>query len=274
MDIVISDSEGSSKGRSFRGSVVGFIDAPSVFPSAYNAARNVRPVLLALAASSAQSRPLVANVQLGGKLRVGRNPLGGYSQNEGSFVEILRSAEYHTASQALPGVVVTTFFLPDLFVTDPGMVDPAGAAFVLATPTAQVPAPDPALVAWVAVKACPASNPKGRAYPKPEDIAAVLPYAPFFFAMLDRRTRLPIPPDPRFRAQLLVAMLREGAAGRLGRYKGWEAREGWGYVSESQGSVHGREDLGLREVLLCKASHEKLAELLVSELALFSIAPS
>jgi len=257
----------SGKGRCFQGSLVGYIDAPTLYDSARNANRNIRPVLLAVAATKAQSRPFVSNLQLGAGAKVARNPSGSGGLSEGRVIEVLRSGGFAAIHQDLGTVVASTLFLPDLFVRDPGMVDPSQIGFIVAPPADSLPPVDPVLVAW-AMKAQPKANKHGKALPKPEDAARVAPYVQTFFAMLDRRTRAPIPPDPRFRMQFLMACLREGLAGFLPEVTDYREKSWGSYAGEV--CVHNAAGMGLRHVLAMRASHEAFTDGLVEEVGRFA----
>lgn len=171
MDLTIETKKGS-KGRSFSAYMLGWIDAPRFFEAGTNG-KNTRPVWLSVLASEGESRPFCRNLQLG-KVAASRV----------EKFELLKTAGYQVRHQRVPEGVISTFFLPDLFVINPGMVDPDQIKFIML--------PDPH---WLEQQ----SDPEGA-------------LALLFLAYLDRRCRFPMPPDVGFAQKLLHACLEEGLA--------------------------------------------------------------
>jgi hypothetical protein len=220
------------KGRSFRATLVSYVEARRLWPAGND---TIRPVHMTLAGSDQELRPFVAN------LRTGKKAVCGYKSRE--RYEVLKSAGFQCAWQRTSKGSVVTLFAPDLFCLDPGMVDPKGVSFVM------LPAR-----AWLkpTAVALPPCVPEERA----ED---VLRSASLFIAYLDRRTRCPLIPDERFYVQVLANALDQGLASfsRKNRYA-----SSWG-----EGSLVevGTEDAGLAPGILFSSTHETLETFLAEQ---------
>jgi len=112
-----------------------------------------------------------------------------------------------------------------------------------------------------------------RAWLKPVDVAVpacvpeerrdgALGLAPLVIAYLERRTRCPLVPDPRFYVQVLAHALDQGLASFGSTSKGYYSRA-WG---ESSALVEeGTEDIGLAPGVVWSSSHETLETFLAEQ---------
>lgn len=251
----------SGKGRSFSGTVLAYATANGLWDG--GGAGSLRPAFLQLAASEDEARPLLANLQ-GGRKALMR---GEDCASKGTHVELLRSAGYVFRAQRFPEGVVLTAYLHGLFVFDPGLVDPAGVSFVLLPSQARLEAEaarfDAAAVE-AHVRRCGFASTDARLLPH------LAPMAALFCAAIERRTTLPILPDPRFWAQVYCACLAVGAAswGISSRHSDPPV----GTFGES-GRLGFREvdtrDVGLAAGVACRVSHEALGDLLAEQVTLF-----
>lgn len=216
-----------------------------------------------LAASEDELRPFVAN------LRCGRPAVfAGGGRTEQKF-ECLKTAGYRWTMQRTTEGAVTTFFLPDLFCLDPGMVDPKGVGFVVLPPKE-----------WLAEQDLPSSDAVAHvlrlgyerpgkyaddAYPESaeEHLAALTPVAALWCAYLDRRTRCPLIADTRWYLQVLVAALERGIA-QQARARRYDRKYRAGGFHE-----HGVADVGLVAPVLCHCSHEVLEAFLAEQVATY-----
>jgi hypothetical protein len=173
-------SDPTKKGRSFTARCVALVVADHMWASGNS--DNVRPIWAQFVGSDAEMRPFATNMVLGRKLEKSG---GSRRASASDRIEFLKSAGYQLAWQREPEGTILTAFLPDLFRLDPGMVDPAGAAFVMLTPRW-----------WLEAQTLPA------------DAAC----ASLFAAMLDRRTRCPLPADVTFYQQMMAAAIEQGLA--------------------------------------------------------------
>lgn len=232
---IVIEPQKEGKGRSFRATLLSYVEAGVLWPRGND---TFRPVHMTLAGSDNELRPFVAN------LRTGKKAVAGYKGRE--KYEVLKSAGFQCAWQRHALGSLVTIFAPDLFCLDPGMVDPKGVSFVL------LPSREWLKPSSVALPAC---VPEAQA----DDVRAL---APLFIAYLDRRTRCPLIPDERFYAQVLANALEQGLAtfSRKTEYGNTE----WG--------VHGRgfrevgiEDAGYARGVLFHASHETLEAFLAEQ---------
>lgn len=231
---LVIEPQKEGKGRSFRATLVSYVEAPGMLPKGND---TTRPVFMVLAGSDNELRPFVAN------LRLGRKATTGYKSRE--KYEILKSAGFQCAWQRAALGSLVTLFAPDLFCLDPGMVDPKGVSFVL------LPAKSWLGPLAVRLPAC-----------VPEDCEAdVRALAPLFIAYLDRRTRCPLIPDERFYAQVLAHALDEGLASFAGGSS--YGRDAWGVNGGLK--VVDIEAAGYGRALLFRSSHEQLETFLAEQ---------
>lgn len=233
-------SEG--KGRSFSATLVAYVRADLLFSAALGADAT-RPIFIALAGTDQELRPFVAN------LRTGRKAEHGYKGRE--KYEVLKSAAFQTSwHRTLKGTLVS-LFAPDLFALDPGMVDPKGISFCILPSKA-----------WL--------KPSSVEVPDcvPEDrVDIVRGLAPLFIAYLDRRTRCPLIPDPRFYVQVLANALDQGLA-TFARDDANYWKQGWG-EHDSRFVEYGTEALGMAPGIAFRCSHEDLEVFLAEQVKNF-----
>lgn len=258
--LTIETGDGS-KGRSFSAMVLAYATGSGLWEG--GAAETTRPVFLQLACSEAEARPVLANLQAGRKAVM----RGEECLSKGDRVELLRSAGYVFRQQRFAEGVILTAYLHELFVFDPGLVDQAGVRFVLMPPRARLDA-EAARFDRGAVEAH--VRRLGYASEDPRLWCWLAPMAALFCAALARRSPLPIPPDPRFWAQLYCAALATGLAS-------------WGistrYGNPDRGTFGEAGALGFREVdtgavglapgVACMVSHALLEQLLAEQVTLF-----
>lgn len=239
MKKLVIQQQKEGKGRAFTATLVACVEAREILPRGNDA---VRPIFLSLVGSDSELRPFVAN------LRTGKKAEHGYKGRE--RYEILKSAGYQCAWQRTSKGTLATLFAPDLFCLDPGMVDPKGVVFCL------LPARS-----WLR----PLDVPVPDCVPE-ERMADVLGLAPLFVAYLDRRTRCPLIPDPRFYVQILAHALDQGLA-RFSRTAASRYGQSWGESSYYEEA--GTEDLGLAPGLFFHAGHDVLEQFLADEVKAF-----
>lgn len=228
------------KGRSFGATLVSYVEHRDLVPRGGD---TIRPVFLALAGSDNELRPFVAN------LRTGKKAETGYKSRE--KYEVLKSAGYQVTWQRTPKGSLVTLFAPDLFALDPGMVDPRGVMFCILPARRWLRPADAALPV-------PECVPEERA----DDVRRL---APLFAAYLDRRTRCPLIPDPRFYVQLLANALDEGLAWWGSRPESWQRP----WATSLTFTEYGTDELGLAPGVCCRVGHEALETFLANQVALF-----
>lgn len=244
----------SGKGRSFQATLLAHVNADALWAGGGTATEVTRPVWMMLGGSDNELRPFVANLQTG---RKADHPGGSKYQGTSRF-EVLKSAGYHYAWQRTPVGTAVTIFLPDLFRLDPGMVDPKGIQFCLLPSRDWVTPPDPQAEAFLAKLKVPTEDPA---------VLHALTLAPLFIAYLDRRTRCPLIPDPRFYALVLVQALTKGLAS-------WSVNDhfgsrNWGEHRELSYREHSTTNVGYARGLVFKSTHEEFEAFLAEQVKLF-----
>lgn len=245
-----------------------------------------RPVWLQVAGLETELRPFLANLRAGRKAEL---EVRGHVQNNPERFELLRSGGYAYATQRgvdAAGSQVVTAFLPDLFLVDPGMVDPAGVRFVCLTPRWWADAEEQALAAdtelctrlWGHWKKLSRVVGDGAAVPPGfeltiEEVVGLLPQAARFVAYLDRRTRRPVVPRPEFFLQLYLAALYHRLATLASpaeRHLYRDETDAWGWARHDKYFVEvDTAEAGLRPGVACQVKHADLDAFLAAQVQLF-----
>lgn len=176
---------GTGKGRSFKVSLLGFITADGYHTA--GSGRAYRPAYLSIAESDAQVRAFVANLRTGREAEV-RDAAGNLLPK---MLETPRGLglRWHFKKMDRPaGVTVATGYLPDLCDLDPGILQ-EDIRLLFAPPR------------WWVERELAA--PSIQALPEAIRREAVI--GQLFAAFLDKRSPLPIVPDPLFHRRLYVA---------------------------------------------------------------------
>jgi hypothetical protein len=260
---------GNGKGRSFSALCLATVDADFVSP--LGNADTSRPVFAMFAGSDTELRPFMTNLRLGRRCEIG----GGSGYRSQGQLELLKSGDYQIAYQREAEGSVASAYLPDLFMVDPGMVDPAGIRFVLL--------PDKAWLEQEPDDVAEANERKERlvemakharrfadqSWPDQQALVELAPLAYLFVAYLDRRSRCPIVSDPRFYMQILCACLDRGLATFPAKgYGGYVRDLGWGH-HKSEFVAQGVESVGLSKPIAFLSSHEDFESLLAAETTQF-----
>lgn len=263
--IIAPQTEG--KGRSFTAMCLASVEADLLWEGGQTDTDDQRPVWAMFAGSEQEMRPFVANLKTGRKCEMAK---GGYNYSrKNDRMVFLRSAGYSTTWQREVEGSAVTIFLPDLFQMDPGMVDPAGASFVV-LPTKE----------WASNQKIDASSLVSHVKPflpkahdgKPvfteDELAEMVPTAFLFASYLDRRTRCPLPSDERFYLQLMLACLKEGLASLPVGTRSYYSHE-FGVHSFFKFITLGVEDLGFSRPIAFKAAHTEIERVLAEQVTLF-----
>ncbi|MES2384509.1 MAG: hypothetical protein V4593_08165 [Pseudomonadota bacterium] len=227
------DPNAGKKGRSFSAKLTSYVVADHMWDS--GGGSNIRPIWAQFVGSDAELRPFATNLKLGRKAE----PTQGRNRSPSDRLEFLRSANYQLAWQREVEGTILTVYHPDLFRLDPGMVDPAGVAFVMLVPQW-----------WLAAQTLPAVG------------GADAARASLFAAYLDRRTRCPLVNDTAFYVQLLSAALEAGHA-----HEPDERRN----PKHCHGSLaaEGLADAGIASALAFKADHETIEAFLAEQVGIY-----
>lgn len=245
---IVSTSE--KKGREFSSTLLSYATADQLWQGGQTSTDVTRPVWLMLGGAVSEVKYFVANLRLG--KRAESNSVSKWNSLR---IECLKSANYRYYTQVLPDGVCTTLFLPEIFDLDPGMVDPEKVSFVL------LPAQD-----WVTdLDESVKNHLLAIGVEQPQDIIRLYK---LFAIWLDRRTRCPLIPDPRFWAQILLGALTEGLATTTTEAHSYRSRE-WGQNPRLGFKTYGLETVGIHEGLAFYASHEELEGFLAKHVTLF-----
>lgn len=232
-------SEGNGKGRTFRVSLLGFITADAYH--ANGSGRAYRPAYLSIAESDAQVRAFVANLRTGRAADV-QDAAG---HHLGKQLETPRGLglRWHFKKMDRPaGVTVATGYLPELCDLDPGILQ-EDIRFLFGPPR------------WWVDREMQA--PSIQALPAKIRREAVI--GQLFAAFLDKRSPLPIVPDPLFHRRLYVAA-REMGWFRLPVGTHDYARDLWRFPDREPAD-------GLELVAAVKVPHEQFEAFLCHETA-------
>jgi hypothetical protein len=255
--VIAPQSEG--KGRAFRAIMLAHVEADGLWAGGTTNVDNRRPVWAMFAGSEQELRPFTANLMSGRKAEISK---GGSYSRKNDRIEFLKSAGFQFTWQREEEGSVVTAFLPDLFRMDPGMVDKAGANFIL-LPT----------VEWLSAQNIDSGPIVAHAeqlhYPvKSDQLAAWVPMSFLFAAYLDRRTRCPLLSDARFYLQLMLAFLNRGCATISSdsepHYYGQRPfGANWRFIQDST------KDVGLADGIAFRAEHDTIEQVLAEQVSVF-----
>lgn len=276
------------KTRRFQVSYLAHLCANAWWSGGQAAADATRPAWLLFTATERAARPFVANLQTGHRAAlVPYRPDQAFTPTPVAQMELLKSAGYRFLWQRLTGgpdgtLVLVTAYLPDLFVLDPGLIDPAGVAFLALTPT------------WWSVReaaflrqeeaTCAAITRHMRALAgmrrdawRAWDTEALLdrvPQAVHCISFVERRTTRPLVATPAFSLQLFLAGLEEGlwtlpqptAAGQTRPLSAPD--DGWNWARHPGSTpvvAYGVEAAGLEPIVACRTTHDALDTFLAAQ---------
>lgn len=217
---------------------------------------NLRPVFLQFAGSESETRAVWANLLIGKRALI---ESGNYNHSSiEAEVELLKTAGFQFTYQRMQvgnsHELIYTVFLPQLFVLDPGMVDPKRIAFCVLSPQ-DTPG----------IGAEELRQHLERLFPRSDfgdlvDVAAT--NALHFATMLQRRSRGPILRNPLFYGQLLTAMLSQRLA---------SCESGANYIRKynTRSIVYGVTECGFKEPVFIHCSHETFEQVLSEQTKLF-----
>ncbi len=271
----------AGKGRTFRATYLASASADKLWEGGETDTGDIeRPVFAVFAGSDAELRPFVANLMLGRRGLVGEN--SNYGRRRVKGFEFLKSAGFRYLWQREDEGTIVTVYLPELFLMDPGMVDPKVAKFVL-LPSASWAARQEIDAAPIMKHARRLSSVKKAnklpddqyareqfEAPLPDDkLASLVPTAYLFAAFLDRRTRAPLLADGRFYLQVMLACLDKGLASWSPTREHYYGNALFGEHKALAFVEYGTTDAGYLPGLAFKASHDELEALLAREVTTY-----
>lgn len=276
------------KSRRFQVSYLAHICANGWWSGGQATADATRPVWLVCAGTERATRPFVANLQTGHRAAlVPYRPDQALTPSPVARIELLKSAGYRFLWQRLTGgsdgpLVLVTAYLPELFVLDPGMIDPEGIAFLALTPTWWAEQERAALAHDTATRTTVVAHLKalaGRGRDTwrgftPETWLDLLPQAVHVVSFLERRTPRPLVSTPAFTLQLFLAGLEQGiwtrplptTAGGTRPLAAPADEWAWAYHTDSAPVVaHNAEAVGLEPPIACRTTQAQLDAFLAAQ---------
>lgn len=246
--IVVTHEAANGDEHSYRGWLVGHVIANHAWEGGGGGSAE-RPILMVVAASHGESGPLTAALSRGARAVV---DTGRHDRNAERY-ELLKSAGFRRLTQAEPAGVLTTFYHPDLFRRDPGMVDPDEVALAILPRQS-----------WVEAQRYDADAIAAHLAALGNDVGATqidatwTPQARLFGEALDRRTRAPFPGDDRFLVQLLRVLVWRDFAVMSDNYG-----------NRRQHKEVGLDKLGYARGLSFKASQKDIERVIAQEVACY-----
>lgn len=215
---------GRRKGRAFSTRLLGYIAADSLWDS--GATHEVtRPVWLAYFGTDQETRAFTANLRCGRK-----------ASADNQTFQLPKKSPHRWLAQKVPGGVVMTAYLSDLFHLEPAL-PPEDIRFLFAPPRW-----------WIEAQARELAAEFGQEAP---DAAR----AALFAAFLDRRTHLPLLSDLGFHLRLFRAALETD----------WLSRPAASRRERTGFHAAGLPACGLDEPLACSVDPEAFAEFLTEQ---------
>jgi hypothetical protein len=278
----------STKTRRFQVTYLAHLCANAWWSGGQSVAYATRPAWLLFAATERAARPFIANLQTGHRAAlVPYRPDATFQLSPVAQLELLKSAGYRFLWQRLTGgaagpQALVTAYLPDLFVLDPGMIDPEGVAFVALTPTWWATREtarlrqDAALCATIVrhMTALAADRRDAWRIWDANTLLAHVAQAVHCVSFVERRTSRPLVSTPAFSLQLFLAGLEEGlwtlphltAAGQARPLStpddawSWARRPGTTPVV-----AYGTDAAGLEPIVACRTTHTALDAFLAEQ---------
>lgn len=164
----------AKKARTFSVRLMGYLQANFLWSSGLG--DEIRPAWIAYLGTESESQAFTSNFRAGRKAETQRNTF-----------KIPKSAPHRWTTQQVPGGVITTAYLPELFHLEPAFPAPERVKFVFAPPRWWIDRQERSLRATYGEEAREAAR------------------AALFAAYLDRRTPLPVPGALDFHLQLYHA---------------------------------------------------------------------
>lgn len=262
---------GEGKGRSFSGVVLAIAASKTLWSLGGNG-ESVRPLMMIVAASAQELRPLIENLRAGMKAVLSGHTLSG----DGVAVEFMRSAGYGwSPPQPLPAedAAIVHITHPSLFAFVPPSLDESQVSFVVMPSTEDIAE---AVTLHKAEIEDALSHARTLGY-QPRDLVQIgltptfAGLAAIWASHLQRRTIWAVPQRLAFRVQLLLACMKQGIVtmgDRELRTHHVFARPWWNAgLVDFESVVHPK--LGMHPGLATMAKGDFLADVLVREVGLF-----
>jgi hypothetical protein len=298
-----TDISKKPKTRKFQATLLGYVNANSMWKGGDSSGETNRPVWAMLAGTEQALRPFVANLQKGNRAEI--PPENNWNRRASIKFEWLKSAGYRFIWQKImldnsqEPLSVVQIYLPELFKLDPGMIDPHEVKFICLTPQHWYQAEFELLqinkklqntvlqhVKKLGLQDWPERYRYGFFKEKEQkpfsdftdiEILKVIPIASHFMAYLDTRTEKPLLPDTSFAVQLYFFALKEKLA-TLSTVQGsqWDWEPGiknsrWGWAKHPKLEYHedGTQQCGLLPGIQFFCTQKQLDDFLSEQVSLF-----
>lgn len=208
-----------AKSRRFSSDCLCYVTADHLWETGGNSGdRKDRPVYAVFVGKETTLRPFIANLRLGRKAQ---------SNRRSEKFEFLKSVPYAYSWQRFQGGdAAITVFLPELFVLDPGMIDPHNCSFVSLVPTWWANQ----LLDYLPQREIEAVQEHATKLGIQREIKGEVANAAHFARLLDKRTRLPLVNSLAFSWQLY-----DRARGEMERRSPSPYYYDWAYGCEDAG---------------------------------------
>ena len=266
--VVVNPEDEKAKGRAFKATLLAWVEADALWEGGEANTENRRPVYAVFAADEGAAAYFKANIRLGRRIDVPDGDSGATYRRGPKTAErweFIKSGGYKVDEQRHPGVgtLLEVRMVDMLRLEGPGMVAKEGASFVMLPPREWCESQacdDAAALRHLKAIGCkvPAETLRGH-FPFLAATSAL------FAAYLDRRVRGPFPADPRFYAQIMVAMISAGLAGLSVEEQHYGREQAWGCTPRLKFSEHGTERVGLLPGVAFSGAHDKIEPILAAE---------
>lgn len=217
------------KTRTFSVRLLGYLQANFLWHSGLG--DEIRPAWIAYLGTDSESQAFTSNFRAGRKAETQRNTF-----------KIPKSAPHRWTTQQVPGGVITTAYLPELFHLEPAFPAPERVKFIFAPPRWWIHRQERSLQATYGEEAREAAR------------------AALFAAYLDRRTPLPVPGDLDFHLQLY----------RAARETDWVHEPEASSFSSPRFYASGAETCGFDRPLAVSVKQETFTEFLIDQTSSFT----
>jgi hypothetical protein len=268
-----------TKTRRFSTLCVGFVLAPFLFDGGDIEAEQ-RPVFVSVAAKDTSLRPFVANFKAGRRAEMTGHNSRGWNAGSGRM-RLLKKAGYQNFSRKAENFTMTTFYLPQVFRHDVGLIDRDKCSFVSLPPLwwakkqRQVLSQDETAVANLNRYArrvglfddCEKSIvglPKDYRLTE-DDLIRMVPLAVHYMAMMDMRVRFPLVNEYGFAIRMYLAALAIGVASTPvdGHY---ETISNWHKHTFADGFfIQNQDEMGFEDGVVTDVSQKRLGEFLAQQ---------
>lgn len=277
---IMSEATRKVKTKKFSVIGLGFITADSLWDGGENASET-RPVYLSVTGKETTLRPFLANMRAGTRADMSGASYGSNYDVADNRIRLLKTAGYQVIKQKNDDIAMVTFYLPQLFQNETGMIDAEKCAFISAPPQwwikkqvrilAKNQEKVNEVITYMRRGNLLDEGEKNIAYfPQSvyfneDQIIGLIPVAVHHLAAMDKRTRFPLLQDYRFAVRLYLSAMAHGITSMPATNR-WSVGREWNIHKIAEGfQIENREGLGFGDVTATLVEQEKLGEFLSDE---------